>query len=235
MVPGLMEGTIFVLTGAGISAASGLGTFRDADGIWQKYDLEMVATPLGFARNTDLAHDFYNARRRNCRRAEPNAAHFALAALETALPGEVVIVTQNVDDLHERAGSRNLIHMHGELMNALCSGCRHRWPAPEKMHKDHQCPRCGALKTRPDVVFFGEYPYFMDEILDLVNRCKTFASIGTSGEVEPAASLASMAKANGAKTAHLNIQYPHLGHPFDDVLVGPATEVVPAWVNSLLG
>ncbi|MCY3876009.1 MAG: NAD-dependent deacylase [Rhodobacteraceae bacterium] len=230
-----MEGTIFVLTGAGVSADSGLGTFRDADGIWQKYDLEMVATPRGFATNTDLAHDFYNARRRNCRRAEPNAAHFALAALETALPGEVVIVTQNVDNLHERAGSRNLIHMHGELMNALCSGCHHRWPAPDKMHRDDQCPRCGAPKTRPDVVFFGEYPYFMDEILDLVGRCETFASIGTSGEVEPAASLASMAKANGAKTAHLNIRYPHPGHPFDDVLIGPASEVVPAWVDSLIG
>ena len=229
-----MNGTIFILTGAGISADSGLGTFRDAGGIWQKFDLEMVATPRGFARNTDLALNFYNARRQNCRRAKPNAAHFALAALETALQEDVVVVTQNVDDLHERAGSRNLIHMHGELLTALCSGCRHRWPAPDEMHGDDPCPRCGASKTRPDVVFFGEYPYFMDDIMELVGRCTMFVSIGTSGEVEPAASLASMAKAAGAKTVHMNIQRPHVGHPFDEVLIGPATEIVPAWVNSLV-
>ena len=226
---------ILILTGAGISAASGLGTFRDAGGIWQKYDLEMVATPLGFAQNTDLAVDFYNARRQNCRLAEPNAAHRALAALEKAMPGQVTIVTQNVDDLHERAGSTELIHMHGELMRALCSNCDHRWPAPDEMHKLDPCPACSEPTTRPDVVFFGEYPYFIDQIFDLVDQCTTFASIGTSGEVEPAASLVSMARANGARTVHMNIQSPNPGHAFDEILLGPATEVVPDWVDSLIG
>ena len=146
---------ITILTGAGVSAESGLGTFRDMDGLWPRYDLEEVATPEGFARNPALVHDFYNARRANCADAQPNAAHEALAALAQG-PHDVTLVTQNVDDLHERAGSRDVIHMHGELMRALCAACDHRWDAPLVMSPAAPCPACAAPATRPDVVWFGE-------------------------------------------------------------------------------
>ncbi|RYH10054.1 hypothetical protein EU800_09190 [Tropicimonas sp. IMCC6043] len=150
---------IVILTGAGISAESGLGTFRDAGGIWSQYDLENVATPAGFARNPSLVHGFYNARRANALAARPNAAHRALARLERDWPGEVILVTQNIDDLHERAGHARVIHMHGELMGATCAACGAHWEAPREMRAADPCPECGEPKTRPDVVWFGEMPY----------------------------------------------------------------------------
>lgn len=146
---------IVILTGAGISAESGLSTFRDAGGIWAEHSIEDVATPDAFLRDPALVHRFYNARRERVARAEPNAAHAALARLEAEHRGEVLVVTQNVDDLHERAGSRNVIHMHGRLAGALCHACGHRWPAPPEMHPEDACPRCAARATRPDVVWFG--------------------------------------------------------------------------------
>ena len=157
---------IVILTGAGISAESGLGTFRDEDGLWAQHRIEDVATPEGFVRDPDLVHAFYNARRENASSAEPNAAHKALARLQRNYAGEVVIVTQNVDHLHERGGASGVIHMHGILHGALCHACDHRWTAPPEMHRNDPCPACGAQATRPDVVWFGEIPYRMEEIFD---------------------------------------------------------------------
>ncbi|MFC2966512.1 NAD-dependent deacylase [Acidimangrovimonas pyrenivorans] len=226
--------TIVILTGAGISAESGLGTFRDVDGLWTRYDLNAVATPEGFARNPALVHAFYNARRANCATAAPNAAHDALARLERDWPGEVLIVTQNVDDLHERAGSRNVLHMHGELSRALCAACGHRWPAPLEMHAADPCPACGAAATRPDIVWFGEIPYHMAEIDRTLDRAGLFVAIGTSGNVYPAAGFVREAALFGARTLELNLDPSDTATDFDETRRGPATELVPAWVSALL-
>ncbi|WP_370207495.1 NAD-dependent deacylase [Pararhodobacter marinus] len=227
--------SIVILTGAGISAESGLGTFRDKDGLWTRYDLEEVATPEGFARNPQLVVDFYNARRANCLAARPNAAHEALARLEAARPGEVVIVTQNVDDLHQRAGSQSVIQMHGALRSALCAACGHRWPAPDVMSLATACPSCGAARARPDVVWFGEIPYHMDEIADRVAACEIFVAIGTSGQVYPAAGLAAEARRTGAHCVELNLEASEISRVFHERRFGPASQVVPAWVESRLG
>lgn len=225
---------IVILTGAGISAESGLGTFRDKDGLWTKYDLEEVATPEGFYRNRRLVHDFYNARRANCAGARPNAAHTALARLEAALPGEVLVVTQNVDDLHRRAGSQNVIAMHGALMRARCAACGHVWPAPMEMHPDDKCPACGQPETRPDVVWFGEIPHAMDEIGAALGRAEIFAAIGTSGQVWPAAGFVAEARAAGAHCVELNLERSEISGEFHSRQFGPASVVVPLWVDSIL-
>ncbi len=225
---------IVILTGAGISAESGLGTFRDKDGLWTKYDLNEVATPEGFARNPDLVHVFYNARRANAAGAAPNAAHDALAELEVRFPGEVLIVTQNVDNLHERAGSRNVIHMHSELAGALCAACDHRWPAPAVMQTNDPCPACAESKTRPDIVWFGEMPYRMEEIAASLWDADLFVSIGTSGEVYPAAGFVDEAKSAGAETLEINLEPSRVPDLFDRVISGPASQAVPQWVAELL-
>ena len=230
-----MKPVLVILTGAGISAESGLGTFRDVDGLWTKYDLNEVATPEGFARNPEMVQAFYNARRANCRGAEPNAAHEALARLQAFWGGEVVIVTQNVDDLHERGGAARVIHMHGALESALCGACGHRWPAPAEMHVGDRCPKCATRATRPDVVWFGEIPYFMEEIMAHLGSADLFAAIGTSGEVYPAAGFVLQARAVGARTVELNLEPSSQGAAFDEVRLGPATETVPGWVDGLLG
>lgn len=219
-----------ILTGAGISAESGLGTFRDVDGLWTKYDLNDVATPEGFARDPQLVVDFYNARRANAHDAAPNAAHTALARLEADFDGDVFIVTQNVDDLHERAGSTNVLHMHGALNSALCGACDHRWPAPLVMSLSDPCPRCGAAATRPDVVWFGEIPYGMHVISDALAQADTFVSIGTSGEVYPAANFVAEADHFGAHTVELNLAPSAGASRFAETRFGPATKVVPQWV-----
>jgi len=221
---------IVVLTGAGISAESGLGTFRDEGGLWSQYDLEEVATPQGFRRNPTLVHAFYNARRKNC----AEAAHVALAQLEKARPGEVVIVTQNVDDLHLRAGSENLIQMHGALMRARCAACAHVWPAPAEMAPDDPCPACRRPATRPDVVWFGEFPYEMERIERELSDCRHFAAIGTSGQVWPAAGFALQAREAGAHCVELNMMQTDVSGEFDAHFLGPASQVVPAWVDRLL-
>ncbi|MDU8942877.1 NAD-dependent deacylase [Ovoidimarina sediminis] len=225
---------IVILTGAGVSAESGLGTFRDAGGLWSEYDLQDVATPEGFARDPVLVHRFYNARRANCIAAAPNLAHAALARLEQEFPGEVTLVTQNIDDLHERAGSRNVIHMHGELMRALCAACDHRWDAPPEMAAGAPCPACQAPATRPDVVWFGEFPYQMERIGTLLAQCDLFAAIGTSGTVYPAAGFVAEARMAGAATVELTLEPSEVSGQFDTRQHGPATETVPAWVEGLL-
>lgn len=225
---------IVILTGAGISAESGLGTFRDEGGLWAQHRIEDVATPEGFARNPQLVHDFYNARRANARDAMPNPAHFALAELEAELDGTVLIVTQNVDALHEKAGSKNVIHMHGSLDKALCGACEHRWDAPLVMAPDTNCPRCGTAAVRPDVVWFGEIPYAMEEIAEALSKADLFVSIGTSGEVFPAANFVAEADYNGAHTIELNLE-PSVGASrFAERHFGPASEIVPRWVNEEL-
>lgn len=226
--------SIVILTGAGISAESGLGTFRDLGGLWSRYDLNEVATPEGFARNPALVHEFYNARRANARAATPNAAHVALARLEQAWRGDFLIVTQNVDDLHERAGSRQVVYMHGRLEGALCSACGARWDAPAVMAADDRCPFCRAMETRPDVVWFGEYPHHLDEIWQALRRAELFVAIGTSGTVYPAAAFALDAGRAGARTLELNAEASAVASDFDEVRLGPATRLVPDWVAELL-
>ena len=225
---------IVILTGAGISAESGLGTFRDTDGLWTQYDLEEVATPEGFARNPALVHDFYNARRKNCLEAAPNAAHEALARLERYFAGEVLIVTQNIDNLHERAGSSAVWHMHGELLRALCAACGHRWDAPEAMDPLDPCPACAAPMTRPDGVWFGEFPYLMEEIYAALDAADLFVSIGTSGNVYPAAGFVEAAGAGGALTLELNLEPSFKASAFLETRQGPASVLVPAWVDEVL-
>jgi len=226
---------IVILTGAGLSAESGLATFRDKDGIWSKYDLTEVATPEAFAANPQRVHEFYNMRRRGLRDAKPNAAHLALARLEREHPGEVTIITQNIDALHEAAGTRRLIHMHGELLKALCTRCEARHPWHDDLSVDTPCPSCGkAGGLRPDVVWFGEMPYHMDEIYDVLAKADLFVSIGTSGTVYPAAGFVREARAAGAHTVELNLE-PSLGvNLFAEAIHGPATRIVPEWVDRVL-
>ncbi len=226
---------IVILTGAGVSAESGLSTFRDADGLWAKVRIEDVATPEAYARDPDKVLGFYNMRRRNAGEAAPNAAHRALARLEREAPGEVLIVTQNVDDLHDRAGSRALIHMHGELMSALCAACGHRWAWTGDMSRDDACPRCARSGVvRPDIVWFGEMPYQMDRIEAAVEDCALFVSIGTSGAVYPAAGLSMAARAAGARTLELNLEPSETVSSFEEARHGPASDLVPAWVDEVL-
>lgn len=224
---------IVILTGAGVSAESGLGTFRDKDGLWTKVDLKEVATPEGFARNPDTVHAFYNMRRRNARAARPNAAHAALAHLQAAHPGEVVIVTQNVDRLHAAAGSEAL-HMHGRHDLAWCTTCDARWEAPDRMSASDPCPACGYTSTRPDIVWFGEMPRFLDVIARHLSQADLFAAIGTSGQVYPAAGFVSEAARHGAQTVEINLLASEVSSLFDDHILGPATQTVPLWVERLL-
>ena len=225
---------IVILTGAGVSAESGLGTFRDVGGVWTQYDLEEVATPEGFAKNPGLVHDFYNARRENCKNKAPNAAHDALARLEREFTGDLMLVTQNVDDLHERAGCQNVVHMHGELMRARCTLCDHRYDAPLVMGVADPCPACERGPTRPDIVWFGEMPFFMDDIYVALSQADLFVSIGTSGSVYPAAGFVQIADAAGADTLELNLE-PSLGiSDFAQARQGPATQIVPDWVAEIL-
>ena len=226
---------IVILTGAGLSAESGLATFRDKGGVWARYDYREVATPEGFARNPALVHEFYNMRRRDLRNVAPNAAHLALARLEQEHQGEVLVVTQNVDNLHEAAGTRNLIHMHGELLKVYCTECRQGRSWSDDLSAELACPDCGkAGGMRPDIVWFGEVPYRMEEIADALGRADLFVSIGTSGNVYPAAGFVAEARANGARTIELNLEPSEGATFFHEAIHGPATKIVPAFVDGLL-
>jgi NAD-dependent deacetylase len=229
---------IVILTGAGISAESGIATFRDKDGLWSKVDYREVATPEGFARNPQRVLDFYNMRRKASGNAKPNAGHAALAKLEREHAGTVLLVTQNVDSLHEAAGSRNLIHMHGQHRQALCNHCkaRHPWgPDAPDLAIDLKCAGCGkAGGLRPDVVWFGEMPYHMDRIYAALAQADLFISIGTSGNVYPAAGFVAEARANGAHTVELNLEPSEGASLFAEMHHGPATTVVPMYVGRLL-
>jgi len=227
---------IVILTGAGLSAESGLSTFRDKDGIWSKHNIEDVATPEAFARNPEAVLDFYNARRRVVLGVGPNAGHEALARLEADFPGRVTTITQNVDPLHERAGTRNLIHMHGEILKAACAHCGARQPWETDLSVDLVCGTCNrAGGMRPDVVWFGEMPYQMEEIHAALGTCDLFISIGTSGNVYPAAGFVAGARAAGAHTVELNLEPSEGISMFAEAIHGKATEVVPVYVARLLG
>lgn len=225
---------IVVLTGAGISAESGIPTFRDAGGLWEGHRVEDVATPEGYARDPFTVLRFYDERRRAGASAVPNAAHAALARLERELGERVLIVTQNVDDLHERAGSTRVVHMHGELRRALCAECGARPAWEGDLAGLPPCPSCGERMLRPDVVWFGEMPYDLDRIENAVVACDVFVSIGTSGAVYPAAGYVALAAAFGARTVELNLEPSDAVVPFDDARAGRATEIVPAWVEEIL-
>ncbi|MFO6448081.1 NAD-dependent deacylase [Erythrobacter sp. NE805] len=227
-------GSIVILTGAGISAESGIDTFRSAGGLWEQHRVEDVATPEGFARDPDLVLGFYDMRRAGLAKVGPNPAHEALAQLEREFPGELLLVTQNVDDLHERGGSQRVLHMHGELKSALCTSCgmRSRWE--ETMIDRPPCPVCHAPSLRPDVVWFGEMPYRMERIYAALEACDLFVSIGTSGAVYPAAGFVQEARASGARTLELNLEPSEGSRLFHESRLGPASVLVPGWVDEVL-
>jgi NAD-dependent deacetylase len=225
---------IVVLTGAGISAESGLATFRGPDGLWEGHRVEDICTPQALAADRAQVLRFYDDRRRALATVKPNAAHEALARLDADWPGGLTIVTQNVDDLHERAGARRLIHIHGELLSALCAGCGARSRFAADMLPEPPCPACGISgRLRPDIVFFGEMPYRMDEIEAALQEADLFVAIGTSGAVYPAAAFGQLAQAAGAETLELNLESSAVSGWFDAVQLGPASRLVPAWVETL--
>ena len=226
---------IVILTGAGISAESGIQTFRDAGGLWEGHRVEQVATPEGFAADPVLVHRFYNLRRAALTTVEPNAAHIALGRLQNVFAGEVTLVTQNVDDLHERGGASRVIHMHGELLFGFCAACSHRWRQAEDLSVETVCPACHTVGgLRPDIVWFGEMPYQMDRIERALRGCDLFVSIGTSGAVYPAAGFVQLAHAYGAQTLELNLEPTQGSAFFSETRNGPATQLVPEWVDSIL-
>ncbi|ANU06333.1 Sir2 family NAD+-dependent deacetylase [Paraurantiacibacter namhicola] len=226
---------IVILTGAGISAESGLRTFRADDGLWEDHRVEDVATPEAFARDPQLVQRFYDARRAQILAAEPNAAHRALAKLDAHFDGGLLIVTQNIDDLHERAGAERVLHMHGEGLSAWCTACDacHRWEGD--LTAATACPACGhAGAMRPDIVWFGEMPYEMDRIFAALSAADLFVSIGTSGAVYPAAGFVQQARQHGAHTLELNLEHSQGSHLFDQTHLGSASDLVPRWVERLL-
>ncbi|GAA4044288.1 NAD-dependent deacylase [Parerythrobacter jejuensis] len=225
---------IVILTGAGISAESGIDTFRSAGGLWEQHRVEDVATPEGFARDPELVLGFYDMRREALRKVQPNAAHAALARLDRQFAGELLIVTQNVDDLHERAGARRILHMHGELKSALCISCEMRSPWDATLSDRPPCPVCRAPSLRPDVVWFGEMPYQMDRIYSALREADLFVSIGTSGAVYPAAGFVRDARDLGARTLELNLERSEGSAWFHESRQGKAGELVPEWVDEVL-
>ncbi|MFD1611597.1 NAD-dependent deacylase [Sphingomonas tabacisoli] len=225
---------IVVLTGAGISAESGLATFRGQDGLWEGHRVEDVCTPRALARDPALVHAFYDARRAKLAEVEPNAAHYALARLDAQWPGGLLIVTQNVDDLHERAGAKRMLHMHGELKSALCAACGARRAWEEPMGDRPPCPSCEAKALRPDIVFFGEMPYEMERIDAALSRADLFVSIGTSGAVYPAAGFVQTARHYGAWALELNLEPSAGSYLFSETRTGPASKLVPEWVEEVL-
>ncbi|WP_066481598.1 MULTISPECIES: NAD-dependent deacylase [unclassified Sphingomonas] len=225
---------IVVLTGAGISAESGIATFRGPGGLWEGHRVEDVCTPEALARDPVLVHRFYDERRAALARVAPNAAHVALARLDAEWPGGLLIVTQNVDDLHERAGAKRLIHMHGELKSALCAHCGDRRAWEGALPPATECGRCRLPSLRPDIVFFGEIPYRMDAIDTAIAGCDLFVSIGTSGAVYPAAGFVRTARHWGAHTLEMNLDPSEGSLFFDETRLGRAGELVPAWVDAVL-
>lgn len=230
--------TVFVLTGAGVSAESGLSTFRDQDGLWTRYPLEEVASIQGYERDPARVLEFYNLRRARLLEARPNGAHLALAQLEAAWRARGAIITlctQNIDNLHEQAGSSRPIHMHGELSKSRCHDCGDVRIADGDLSLDLGCPACGRIGgLRPHVVWFGETPLFLDEIYDALAAADLFVSIGTSGAVYPAAGFVGMARRAGARTMEINLEPSENAHVFDTAHYGKASEAVPAWVAEMI-
>lgn len=229
-------GNIFVLTGAGISKESGLDTFRDQDGLWANHRVEDVATPDGFQKNPKLVHKFYNHRRAELKKVNPNAAHIALVKLETMWPGKVTIVTQNVDDLHERAGSKNIIHMHGRLKEGRCVETGKVYPWENDMDQSSICPCCNKKgNVRPNIVWFGELPVDLPLIFQALDKADYFLSIGTSGNVYPAGGFAQHVTMRGdSKLVEFNVEESEISHLFQDHRIGPASKTVPLYILELM-
>jgi NAD-dependent deacetylase len=221
-----------------LSAESGLGTFRDKGGLWDQYDLAEVCTPEGYTRDPAKVHGFYDARRRNLVDAAPNAAHGAIARLQQGLEakgGSLFLCTQNIDDLHERGGAHSVMHMHGELAKARCLACGTLSDWRTDMGLSAACSACAKIgRLRPHVVWFGEMPLFMEEIYAAVGEADLFVAIGTSGAVYPAAGLVTEARQAGARTCELNLEPSDNAYAFDERRYGPATTIVPAWVDEVL-
>lgn len=229
--------SIVVLTGAGISAESGIATFRASDGLWENHRIEDVASPEGFQRDPRLVQHFYNLRRQQLLSDDvaENPAHLALARLEQEFDGSYLLVTQNIDDLHERAGSKKIIHMHGELLKIRCKQTQKLFECRQDVNIEDKCECCNQSgNLRPHVVWFGEMPLQMDEITSRLMQCDLFVSIGTSGNVYPAAGFVEIARQSGAKTLEINLDSTEKSSAFDERLVGKAGEVVPKWVDDIL-
>lgn len=238
MVKRLMDEikSIVILTGAGVSAESGIQTFRASDGLWEEHRIEDVATPEGFERDATLVHRFYNARRQQLLTDEikPNEAHIALAELEKNKDLTVLVVTQNIDNLHERAGTKNIIHMHGELLKCFCTESQKRFPIDRYLTKEAVCECCGQENNlRPDIVWFGEMPYQMDAIHAAISQCDLFISIGTSGNVYPAAGFVQIANQSGAHTVELNLEPSQVESEFKEKIYGPATKLVASYLGQI--
>lgn len=226
--------SVVVLTGAGISAESGVKTFRDNNGLWENHRMEEIATPEGFASNPELVQAFYNARRAQLKQVAPNPAHWALAAFERSFTGNFLLITQNVDDLHGRAGSRNLLHMHGELRKVRCIESHQVFDWAQDINADDECECCGLTETlRPHIVWFGEMPLFMDEIYRALEQCDLFLSIGTSGHVYPAAGFVQVANQAGAHTVEINLEPSQVQGDFAECIYGPASTAVPEFLSSI--
>lgn len=227
---------IVILTGAGISAESGIRTFRDQDGLWEEHRIEDVATPAAFSRDPALVQRFYNLRRAQLKdpKVTPNAAHRALAELEAQWEGDFLLVTQNVDDLHRRAGSKNLLHMHGRLDRVFCVHCDEHWEHADDVALDQECRGCNRRGgVRPDIVWFGEMPHYMDEIYAALDKADYFLSIGTSGNVYPAASFVQVAWK--ARKIEFNLKETGISPAFHQHVLGAATQVVPEWIQNNFG
>lgn len=225
-----------ILTGAGISAESGIRTFRDQNGLWEEHRIEDVATPEAFHRDPALVQRFYNARRAQLKdpKIQPNAAHLALAELEKHWEGDFLLVTQNVDNLHRRAGSQNLLHMHGRLDQVFCQSCEETSEWLEDLDVDEHCPFCGIRGAlRPNIVWFGEMPHYMDEIYTALEKADIFISIGTSGNVYPAAGFVQLAWK--ARKIEVNVKDTEISSAFEEHLVGPASVEVAKLVKLILG
>jgi NAD-dependent deacetylase len=229
--------SIVILTGAGISAESGIRTFRASDGLWEDHRIEDVASPEGFIRDPELVHEFYNARRRQLLSPEiqENAAHKALTKLEAEFSGSVLVVTQNIDNLHERAGGQRVLHMHGELLKKRCKLTQKVSDCTEDLNLNDSCTCCFEEKNlRPHIVWFGEMPFYMDEIYDALSSCDLFVAIGTSGHVYPAAGFVEFANSSGADTLEINLEKSNVASQFQQGIYGKASEMVPLWVESVL-
>lgn len=226
---------IFILTGAGISAESGLATFRSADGLWNNHRVEDVASIEGFERNPALVHDFYNNLKQEVQKVEPNAAHLAITELQNNYPAEINVITQNVDTLHEKAGNRNVYHIHGQINQAVCLNCGHVLETWGEVDTETVCPQCEVMgMMKPNIVFFGENLLCMDVVETLLRKCDLFISVGTSGVVFPAAGFVQTAKYYGAETCEFTLETTANNYLFDRHVYGRAGETLPKFAAALL-
>lgn len=226
---------IVVLTGAGISAESGLATFRSSNGLWNNHKVEDVASVEGFARNPALVHDFYNNLKTEVQTAKPNPAHLSLTKLQQAFPGQVSIITQNVDTLHEKAGNQNVYHIHGQINQAVCLNCGQVLESWGDVDTETICPHCQIMgMMKPNIVFFGESLLCMDKVEELLRKCHLYISVGTSGVVYPAAGFVQTVKYYGAQTIEFTMEPTANNYLFDRHIFGPAGQTLPPYIDEII-